>query len=90
MTLQSAEWVSVGIEDVDPGIIESHDDILGRQMKAGDNAAILRNVSRGISTSRSPGRIDEISLFEVRLVGSRLGASSGVAGRASVECERGR
>ena len=68
MALKCAECVALGIKDVDLGVVESNDDVLGGQVQAGYDTAILGDGPGDIPTTGAPSGIDEVSLFEMRLV----------------------
>jgi hypothetical protein len=50
------------------GIIEGHENVLGRQMQARDDTTLLSNVLRGACAACSPSSLNEVALFEVRLI----------------------
>lgn len=54
MSLQGALRVSLSIEHMNLGIIKCHNDVLGCQMQACNDAPLLGNIPRCASTARSP------------------------------------
>ena len=68
MTPECPQFVSFRVEHMDLCVVESHNDVLFGKMEAGNYTAFLSNVFRDVTSSCPPGGVDEISLFEVRLV----------------------
>ena len=65
---QRALMVAVGVEDVDLGVVERDDDVLRRQMQAGHDALIRRDVALLDAAAVPPRRLDLVALLEVRPV----------------------
>lgn len=61
--------VAVCVKDVDLGVVESDDNVLLRQVEAGDHTLIWRNLAGLAVTAHSPGRVYHVLLLEVRAVG---------------------
>lgn len=64
--------LAVGVEDVDLGVVQGDDDVLRREVEAGDDSLVGRDVSTDRPAAAPPRRLDHVSLLEVRLVRHRL------------------
>ena len=94
MTLEGLLVITLGIENVDLGVVQCDDDVLWREVQAGDDALVLRNVSRNMLATGPPCRLNQVPLLEVRLVRSdgwslrHLGMRSRRIETPRVGCER--
>lgn len=70
MPLQCALRITLGIENVYLGIIKGDNDVLGRQVQTGNNPTLLCDVPCRAGAARSPSGLHQVSLLEVRLVGT--------------------
>jgi hypothetical protein len=68
VALKSTQAVALSIEDMDLGIVESDNDVLGSEVEAGNHTALLSDVLRDAGAAVPPGGLDEVALLEVRLV----------------------
>lgn len=70
MALQSLLIITISVENVDLGIVQSNHDVLWRKMQARNDALILGDVSSNILTSSSPCCLYQVALLEVRFMRS--------------------
>lgn len=68
MSLQGLLVTTIRVEDMNLGVIESHNNILWREMQAGNDTLILSDVLRNVCSAILPSIFDQVTLLEVRLM----------------------
>src|SRR6202012_3934002 len=82
VALQSLLVTSLGVEDVDFGVVEGNDNVFVGQMQASDDANVRGDPAVVDLAAMLPGGVDHVALLEVRAVRRRRRTPAAHAGAA--------
>ena len=88
MSLQRLLVATISVEDMNLGVIQSHNNILWREMQAGDYALILSDVFCNMSSTILPCILDQVALLEIRLMRPDLWPSHHLLASCGIEAAR--